>query len=104
MKASKSFESQYEELLTDLTTALPSAKIYCASPIHRTDESANSFGDTTGDYRTAISNAVTTIADADVLYVDTSSWLGDSDLADGIHPTTAGHAIMASEIASTINS
>ena len=103
-QSASSFESQYEELLTDLTTALPSAKIYCASPIHRTDESANSFGNTTGDYRTAISNAVTTIADANVTYVDTSSWLGDSDLEDGVHPTTAGHAIMAAELASTINS
>ena len=96
------FETMYANMLADLVVALPSAKIYCASPIHRTDETANSFGDTTGAYRTAISNAVTTTSDPDVSYVDTSSWLVDGDLDDGVHPTTAGHAIMASQIEAII--
>ena len=96
------FETMYAALLADLVVALPSAEIFCASPIHRTDESANSFGDTLGDYRTAISNAVTTTADVDVTYVDTSSWLDSDDLDDGIHPTTAGHVIMATNVQSEI--
>lgn len=98
-----SFEAQYDALLADLVVALPSAKIYCATPIHRTVETANGLGDTLGDYRTAISNAVTTIADADVTFVDTSAWLVDGDLDDGVHPTTAGHVIMAAQIDSVLN-
>jgi lysophospholipase L1-like esterase len=97
-QSAANFETMYAALLADLVVALPSTKIYCASPVHRTSEVANTFGDTTGDYRTAISNAVTTTADADVTYVDTSAWLVDGDLDDGVHPTTAGHAIMASQI------
>ena len=51
------FETAYADLLDKLHTALPSAVIHAQTMIIRATETANSFGDTTDAYRTAISNA-----------------------------------------------
>lgn len=88
------FGIAYAATLDDLHTALPLARIYCQTPIVRGTETANTFGNTTGDYRSQI----TTICDARSSWatsVDGSAFLTTSNLADGVHPNTAGHAIYA---------
>jgi len=88
------FGTAYAALMDDLHVALPSATIYCQTPIERTDESANIFGDTLGDYRTQIATAVSTRTAFAILVDGTDVAFPQSpgDLDDGTHPTTAGHA------------
>lgn len=91
-----SFGTAYAALLDDLHTALPSATIYCQTPILRVSpaaETANASGSTLGNYRTQISTAQAARASYCVL-VDGSAILsaGASYDSDGIHPSTAGHA------------
>lgn len=86
-----SFGTAYAALLDDLHTALPSAHIYCQTPIARTNSGANGSGSTLADYRTQITTAVSTRT-AYAELVDGAAILLTSDLSDGVHPTTAGHA------------
>ena len=91
-----SFGTAYAALLDDLHTALPSAVIYCQTPILRVapaSEAANGSGSTLGNYRTQIATAQAARSGYCVL-VDGTAILaaGASYDADGIHPTTAGHA------------
>lgn len=91
-----SFGTAYAALLDDLHTALPSATIYCQTPILRVApavETANGSGSTLGNYRTQIGTAVATRGPWAIL-VDGTLILsaGPNYDADGIHPTTAGHA------------
>jgi lysophospholipase L1-like esterase len=91
------FGTAYAALLDDLHTALPSATIFCQTPIVRATETANSNGSTLGDYRSAISTAVSTRTGYATL-VDGTAIVTLSDLADGTHPTTAGHAKYATYV------
>lgn len=91
------FGAAYAATLDALHAALPSAVIYCQTPLVRTTETANGFGNTLGDYRTQISNAVSTRT-AYATLVDGTAILTTGDLADGVHPTTAGHAIYAAAV------
>lgn len=86
------FGSDYAALLDALHTALPSLVIYCQTPIVRSDESANSYGNTLGDYRSQISTAVSTRTGYCTL-VDGTTLVSSGDLDDGTHPTDAGHGI-----------
>lgn len=86
-----SFGTAYAALLDDLHTALPSATIYCQTPIVRSTETANGSGSTLGNYRTQISTAQSTRTGYAVL-VNGATILTTGDLDDGVHPTTAGHA------------
>ncbi len=87
-----SFGTAYAALLDDLHTALPSATIYCQTPIVRSTETANGSGSTLGNYRTQISTAQSSRTGYAVL-VDGTAILTTGDLDDGVHPTTAGHAL-----------
>jgi lysophospholipase L1-like esterase len=91
------FGADYSALLDALHTALPSLVIYCQTPIVRTSETANSFGNTLGDYRSQISTAVSTRTGYCTL-VDGTALITTSNLDDGVHPTDAGHSIMYSAI------
>lgn len=95
------FGTAYAALLNDLHTALPGATIYAQTPIVRSSEAANSFGDTLGDYRTQIATAQSTRS-AYCTLVDGTAILTTGDLADGVHPTTAGHAIYAASVKTTL--
>jgi lysophospholipase L1-like esterase len=86
------FETAYAALLDDLHTELPSAVIYAQTPLLRTTETANGLGSTMGDYRTAISNAVSTRT-AYTTLVDGTAIMTTASLVDGVHPTTAGHVL-----------
>jgi len=96
------FGTAYAATLDDLHTALPSATIYCQTPLVRDDETANTFGDTLGDYRTQITTACSTRSTWAVL-VDGTAILELADLDDGLHPTTAGHAKYALYINNYLN-
>jgi len=83
------FGTAYAALLDGLHTALPSATIWCQTPITRTMELANSFGSTLPNYRTQIDTAVSTRGPWAVA-VDGTAWTVALD-TDGLHPTNSGH-------------
>ena len=86
------FGAAYAAVLDAIHTALPSCLIYTQTPIVRTSEAANSFGNTLGDYRTAIASAQSTRTGF-TAFVDGTTILTTADLdGTGVHPTTAGHA------------
>jgi len=84
------FGAAYAATLDDLHAALPSLKIVCQTPLLRNSETANTFGNTTSDYRSQIVNVCT--ARPWTFLIDGSAILTTSDLADGVHPSTSGHA------------
>jgi len=96
-----SFGTAYAALLDDLHTALPSAAIYCQTPILRSTETANGSGSTLGNYRTEIGTAVSTRTSYATL-VDGTAFMTTGSLADGIHPTTAGHALYYDAVAAAL--
>ena len=89
-----SFGTAYAALLDDLHTALPAMTIFCQTPTIRTAETANSFGNTLGDYRSQISTAVSTRTGFATL-VNGYTILTTGDLDDAVHPSTAGHVKIA---------
>lgn len=95
-QSASAFETMYAAFLVALNASMPSLTIYAQTPIVNVDESANSFGDTLGAYRTAITNA--TSGKAYVTDVDGTAILTTGDLEDNTHPTTAGHATYAAYV------
>jgi lysophospholipase L1-like esterase len=93
------FGTAYADLLDKLHAVLENITLYCMSPIGRSSEVANSFGDTLGAYRTEISTAAaardycTYLAGTDILPYSAPYFS-----ADGLHPNTAGHALMLTNI------
>lgn len=96
-----SFGTAYAALLDDLHTALPSATIYCQTPILRTTETANGSGSTLGDYRTQIGTAQSTRS-AYATLVDGTAFMTTASLTDGVHPSTAGHALYATAVTTAL--
>lgn len=88
-QSAAAFGAKYAQLLDALHSALPNIPIYAQTPLVRSNESANNFGNTTGDYRTAIGTAVSGRGWATL--VDGTTILTTNDLADGVHPHLAGH-------------
>lgn len=91
------FGIAYAAVLDDLHAAMPSLVIYCQTPIVRTVETANNYLNTLGDYRSAILTAVSTRTSF-CTFVDGTAILTTADLADGVHPTTAGHALYSTYV------
>ena len=94
-----SFGAAYAALLDDLHTALPSAQIYCQTPLTRfapASEAANGSGSTLANYRSQIATAQAARASYCTL-VDGTAIITDSAQmdTDGIHPLTTGHATYA---------
>ena len=90
------FGTAYAALLDDLHTALPSATIYCQTPLTRfspASEAANGSGSTLGNYRTQIATAQAARSSYCTL-VAGPNVITDSALmnTDGIHPLATGHA------------
>jgi lysophospholipase L1-like esterase len=93
------FGTAYAALLVALNAAFPAANIYAQTPIERTVETANAYGDTLGAYRTAIGTAAG--GKAYVTLVDGTAAAypqAPGDLADGVHPTDAGHIMYADAV------
>lgn len=84
-----SFGTAYATLLDDIHTDDPTIVIYAQTPIVQANESANSFGNTLGNYRTQVSNVCTARSSYCTLY-DGTTILTLSDLySDGVHPSQA---------------
>ena len=96
-----SFGAAYGQILDALHAAIPSAVIYAQTPLLRTVESANGSGSTLQNYRDQIASAVSTRT-AYATLVDGTAIMTTAGLSDGVHPTTAGHALYASYVRSTL--
>lgn len=86
-----SFGAAYAAVLDAIHAALPSATVICQTPLVRSSEAANSYGSTLGDYRSQIVSAQSA-RPSFTTFVDGTGILLTSDLQDGAHPTTSGHA------------
>ena len=95
--SSSSFGTAYAAMLDDLHTALPDTRIICQTPLVRSSEGANGSGSTLASYRSQIASACSNRSYATL--IDGSTFLTTADLADGVHPTTAGFAKYAKRIA-----
>jgi len=95
------YGAAYAALLDDLHTALPAALIYAQTPLLRNVETANGSGSTLGDYRAQIATAVSTRT-AYATLVDGTAIMTTASLADGLHPTTAGHVLYANAVKSVL--
>lgn len=93
------FGTAYAALLDALHTVLPSATIYCQTPITRSVETANGVGSTMAQYRTEITTA-SNARSGYCVTIDGTAWTIALD--DGVHPTTAGHATYAAEVISDL--
>jgi lysophospholipase L1-like esterase len=94
------FGYAYAALLDALHVRFPTATIYTQTPIQRTVETANTFGDTLPNYRTQITTAQAARAAWCTLVVGTgATWpQAPGDLDDGVHPTDAGHLKYANSV------
>lgn len=91
------FGAAYGAMLDDIHALMPSVRVYCQTPIVRSSEVANSFGNTLGDYRTQIATAVGTRT-AYATLVDGTAFMTTASLSDGVHPNTAGHTLYADAV------
>ncbi|TCK28183.1 lysophospholipase L1-like esterase [Ancylobacter aquaticus] len=87
------FGAAYADILDRLHAALPGLRIYAQTPLSRAVEATNAAGSTTGAYRSAIATACT--GKSWVTLIDGTAIMTTASLADGVHPTTAGHGIYA---------
>lgn len=94
------FGTAYAETLDALHAALPSTKIVCQTPLVRNSEFVNGLGNTLADYR----NQISTVCGSRLFttFINGTSILTTSDLDDGVHPSTAGHAKYALKINSIL--
>jgi lysophospholipase L1-like esterase len=71
---------------------MPSLAIYAQTPILKTSDGS------LGDYRAQIATAQSTRTAYCTLVDGTAILNGTTDLDDGVHPTTAGHAKYAAAV------
>jgi lysophospholipase L1-like esterase len=79
------FQPAYAGYLRQLRTAWPHAWIFAMRP----------FG---GYFATEIAAAANDLNDPRIVYVDTSGWLRPQEFTDGLHPTFAGHTVVAARL------
>lgn len=96
------FGTMYAALLDDLHTALPSLLIWCQTPLSRSVETANGLGSTLPNYRTQIATVQSTRS-AYATLVDGTAIMTTASLDDGLHPTTAGHALYAAFVRTALS-
>lgn len=89
-QSASNFGIAYGNLLDYIHYLSPNTRVMAITPIIRTVETANSFGDTLSAYRTQITNAVAVRNEYATLVVG-STILTTSDLDDGVHPSPTGY-------------
>lgn len=94
------FGTMYGDVLDEIDSVIPAATVYCMSPLVRTDEGANGFGDTLQDYRDAIQTACASRAWAN--FVNGATIITTGDLSDNVHPDAGGMVKVANQIISTL--
>lgn len=97
-----SFGVLYSQLVDAIHSYNPIAKIWCQTPLVRSSESANGLGYTLSQYRTEISNLVSSRTSFCEL-VNGTEILITSNLIDGVHPSDLGHSIYAGYIIKKLN-
>jgi lysophospholipase L1-like esterase len=90
------FGIAYAALVDAIHQTFHTAVIVCQSPIVASTEGANTFGDTLQDYRDVISALCATRTYT--RYFNGATILALGDLADGVHPTSAGHTKYATAV------
>jgi lysophospholipase L1-like esterase len=99
--AAAAYGTAYTAVLAKIVARAPAAKIWCISPIPAVNE-ADQGGGTLGAYRTQVSTAAATQANA--VFIDGTTLCTTADLiVDGIHPTSEGHAKIYRAISSNAN-
>lgn len=96
------FGTAYAAVLDGINTALPGIKILCQTPTVMSAETGGLGGATLEDYRDQITTACN--ARAWCVLVDGTAILELADLADGVHPSTAGHAKYAAAVDAILTS
>lgn len=92
-----SFGEAYADFLDKLHGVARQAAIHCYSPLIRRDEGSNNFGNSLDDYRAKIQQAAA--SRPWTVYRDGKAILTLADMAaDGVHPSTAGHATLAEAV------
>jgi len=100
-QSAEDFGTRYTGVLDAFHALAPTVTVICQSPLLRSTETANNFGDTLGDYRAAIQTACQ--ARDYTFYIDGLDILEIGDLADGTHPSTDGHLEYANFCDSRLN-
>lgn len=94
------FGTAYAATLDAIHTAAPGLRIICQTPLVRTSEVANGFGDVLQDYRDQINTVC--LARPWTRLVDGTEIMTTASLQDGVHPTEAGHVLYAAYIAGRV--
>ncbi len=96
------YESTLDSFLSNFQTANSSGKMYFISPIGASNETGATYD--LSEYRTAISNAVTT-AGGNINYIAGTSILTYSapNYADGVHPNSTGYAALVSNLSPLVS-
>jgi lysophospholipase L1-like esterase len=100
-QSATSFGVQYAALVDALHTAYPSAAIYAQTPLIRSSEPPNSYGDNLEAYRAAIEALAESRPWLNV--IDGASILTAGVLPDGTHPNDLGHGKWAESIFTNLN-
>lgn len=88
------YQADWQTCLTALRAGLPSAKIYARGILPVGTGITNYAARPT--YNTAAAAAVTAMADANIVYVNTDGWINPTtDTYEGLHPNPAGEAKIA---------
>jgi lysophospholipase L1-like esterase len=90
--SSAQFQTAYTSLLRKVRTAYPQAWIFALETFR---------GRYVPQTQAAVKAAVDG-GDSRVSFVDTTGWLGSSDLTDSVHPNDQGHRVIADRLAPVI--
>jgi lysophospholipase L1-like esterase len=100
-QSANNFGIQYGQLIDSVHSSLPNATIYAQTPLNRSTETANTFGNTLQDYRDQIISVV--VSRSYVKLVNGTQILSTSDMDDGLHPNFAGNIKYFNYVNSLIN-
>jgi lysophospholipase L1-like esterase len=91
------FGAAYTTFINSLHDSLPDVRIICQTPFDRNNKNtSNSFGNILDDYRNQIITACSNVSWATI--IDGATTVSLSDMPDGLHPNTTGHAKYANAV------
>jgi lysophospholipase L1-like esterase len=98
VQTAAAFQTQLDNLVVALNTAMPALKILLFSPVNRNVETANGLGSTLPNYRTAI-QTVATARSTFCTYLEGNGIITvPGDLNADPHPNTSGYAKIAAAV------
>ena len=96
------FQTWLGNLVTSIHAAAASAKILLFSPVNRTVETANAGGSTLPDFRTAVAAVQAANPTFCTLLNGNGIINPATDTYDGLHPTDAGYALIATAVKTAV--